>query len=113
MNITNINLTTNQICGNPDGTAMAIAVAPGYKYEDGKRTDIVEYIKVSTVFVDNAFEKMNVKVYDLKTALSQDGINLAGGKKKVKFKNLTGKIYRTGNGDYAISASADAMEVLP
>jgi len=112
MNITELTLTANQICGNADGIAIALAIASGYKYEDGKRTDEITHMKVSAVFVDNSFEKMNVKIADLKPILTQEIIETAGGKKKVKFKNLTGRIYRTGNGEYAISASADAIEVL-
>lgn len=113
MNLMNIFLNTAQICGNTDGTAMAIGVAPGYQYQDGKKTDTITYTKVNTVFVDNAYEKMSVKVLDTKPILTQEAIELAGGKKKIKFKNLTGKIYRTANGDYAVSVSADSMEVLP
>lgn len=113
MNLMNIILNTAQISGNTDGTAMAIGVSPGYQYQDGKKTDTITYTKVNTVFVDNAYEKMSVKVLDTKPILTQEAIELAGGKKKIKFKNLTGKIYRTANGDYAVSVSADSMEVLP
>ena len=55
---------------------------------------------------------MNVKVTDLKAVLTQEMIDAAGGKMKVKFKNLTGKIYRTNSGVYDVSASADGVEVI-
>jgi len=112
MIITNIQLTPPQISGNAEGTGIPLSVAPGYKYEDGKRTEEITHIKVCVVFVDKAYEKMNVKVTDLKAVLTQEMIDAAGGKMKVKFKNLTGKIYRTNSGVYDVSASADGVEVI-
>lgn len=112
MNITKIELNNAQISGNEDGTGIAIGIAPGYEYVDGQRTDNITYMKLEVVFPDNGYEKINVKIKDLKLLLTAEQLEKQGGKKKVKLKNLTGRFYRTGSGDYALSATADAMEVI-
>ena len=101
-----------QLSGNADNSGIITGIAPGYEYADGKRTDNVTHMKVETVFPNNKFEKVTVKVKDLKLPISAEQLEQAGGQKKVKFKNLTGRFYRDNTGEYRLSASADSMEVL-
>jgi len=112
MDYRRIQLFAKNLLGNDDGTAIALGVKPRYKFDDGKPTDVVEALIVEVVATDNNYEKMMIKVFDLKAPISQELIAQAGGHKKVKFKNLTGKLYRTANGDLAVSASATTLEVL-
>lgn len=112
MDLTKIELTAKQITGNDEGRAIVTAITPGYEYQDGKKTDNVTYMALTSVFPNNSYEKLKVKVLDMKLPLTAEQLK-AQGEKKVKFKNLRGKVYRTGNGDYAVSATADSLEVLP
>lgn len=111
MNITQFELTMQQISGNEDGRGIATGIVPGNEYKDGKKTDNITHMVVTTVFPSNGYEKLNVKVWDLKLPLTAEQLK-SQGEKKIKFKNLRGKLYRTGHGDYAVSATADSLEVL-
>lgn len=108
INILKLELTPEQISGNSEGEGIALDVSNGYEYKDGQKTDNVTYKKVRTVFPNNGYEVLNVKVLDLKLPIAEGQQNEV----KVKFKNLRGKIYRTSNGDYAVSATADGLEVI-
>ncbi|MBR1649974.1 MAG: hypothetical protein IJ691_02295 [Lachnospiraceae bacterium] len=112
MRIIDITLNTMQVSGNADGTAIMTGISAGYEYVDGKRTDNITHTKIEAVFPTNKYEKITVKVKDLKLPITADQLEQAGGQKKVKFKNLTGRFYRGNSGDYILSASADSMEVL-
>ncbi len=112
MQITSLILSSNQICGNQDGSAIITGIREGYEYVDGKRTDSLSHMKVDAVFPQNKYEKLTVKVKDLKIPISQEQLEKSGGQKNVRFKNLTGRFYRTNSGEYALSASADSMEVI-
>ncbi|WP_297430661.1 hypothetical protein [Clostridium sp.] len=83
MNITKIELNNAQISGNADGTGIAIGIAPGYEYSDGKRTDKITHMKLEVVFPDNGYEKINVKIKDLKLTLTVEQLEQHGGKKKL------------------------------
>jgi len=107
-----IQLTTTQITGNADGTAIALSVTDGVSYAEGKPTDEVVCKKVSVVCHDNHYKSVAVKVKDLKIPLTPELLQQSGGQKKVKFKNLTGKFWRNNNGEYILSASADSLEVI-
>lgn len=111
MKITDIKLTVTQIAGNAEGTGILLNMAPGYDYVDGKRTDTQSHIKYEAVFPDNAFEKILVKVPG-KSVVREEQLVQQNGKLKVKFKNLTGRFYRTNSGEYALSCSADSVEVI-
>ncbi|MCR4596860.1 MAG: hypothetical protein K5673_08765 [Lachnospiraceae bacterium] len=111
MNFFDIVLTPLQLSGNNDGVGIALSVSPGYQYSDGIKTDNISHLKITTVFPDNSFDKCSVKVMDLKCPVTQEKIVSSGGKLKVKFKNLTGKLYRASTGEIMISASADSAEV--
>lgn len=111
INILKLELTPEQISGNSEGEGIALDISNGYEYKDGQKTDIVTYKKVRTVFPNNGYEVLNVKVLDLKLSMIEEQIQQQR-EVKVKFKNLRGKIYRTSNGDYAVSATADGLEVI-
>lgn len=113
MNITKINLFPEQIAGNAEGVGILLSMAPGYDYVDGKRTDTQSHIKYEAVFPENAFEKILVKVPGTKPLMAQEQLAQQSGKLKVRFKNLAGRYYRSANsGEYALSCSADSVEVI-
>ena len=112
MNISNIILTTAQISGSAEGSAIITRISEGYEFIDGKRTDNISHLKVEAVFPANKYEKVVVKVKDLKIPLTEEILEKAGGQKQVKFKNLTGRFYRSNSGEYLLSASADSLEVI-
>ncbi len=112
MDLTRIELTPDNLGGNKEGRGIALGITQGYEYDkNGKKTDKVTHMNVKTVFPDNGYEMLNVKVLDLNLPITAEQLK-AQKEKKVKFKNLRGKLYRTGHGDYAISALADSLEVL-
>lgn len=109
--ITDIKLTTEQIAGVNDGNALAVGITDGYEFVDGKRTEHQTHKKVEAVMLNNKYEKIIVKVVGIKQSLTAEMIAQSGGTVKVRFKNLTGKFYRTSSGEYALSCTADGVEV--
>lgn len=112
MRITDVTLNAMQISGNADGSAIITGISSGHEYVDGKRTENITHMKVEAVFPANKYEKVLVKVKDLKLPITVEQLEQAGGQKKVKFKNLSGRFYRGNSGDFLLSASADSMEVM-
>lgn len=112
MNIKNLILLPVQITGNNDATGILLGQNPGYDYQNGKRTDMQTHVKYEVVFPENNFEKVTVKVPGIKPVVSEEQLGLQKGKIKVKFKNLSGKFYRTNSGEYALTCSADGVEVI-
>ena len=112
MNITDVTLTPAQIAGNIDGIGVLLGETPGYDYVNGKRTDTQTHMKEEVVFLDNNFEKVVVKVPGTKQLVTGEQLAQQKGKIKVKFKNLRGRFYRTNSGEYALSCSADGVEVI-
>lgn len=110
--VTDVKLTAEQIAGVNDGSAFAVGIADGYEYVDGKRTENQTHKKVEAVMPNNKYEKILVKVAGVKHPLTAELIAQNGGTVKVRFKNLTGKFYRTSSGEYALSCTADAVEVV-
>ena len=111
MKITDVILTMSQIAGN-DGVGIVTGHSFGYEYAEGKRTDNITHVKLETVFPANKYEKVVVKVKNLKIPLTAEMLEKAGGQMQVKFINLTGRFYRSNSGEYLLSASADSLEVL-
>lgn len=109
--IKNLQLNTQQISGNSTGTGLLLSVSDGYEYVNGKATNNITHTKNTEVFPDNQYEKVTVKIKGSKPFVTNDQIQQKGGSVKVTFKNLTGRFYRTNTGEYALSASADSMEV--
>ena len=112
MRVTDVILNVNQISGNSEGTGISTGMTIVNQYLNGKKTDIPAYLKVETVFPDNKYEKLNVKVRDLKLPLTEEQLKQKR-EVRIRFKNLTGRFYRTEMGTYELSVSADSMEVLP
>lgn len=112
MKVTNINLMPTQIAGNAEGAGILLNMTPGYDYVEGKRTDTQSHIKYEVVFSDNAYEKVLVKVPGTKAIITGEQLAQQSGRIKVRLKNLTGKFYRTNSGEYALSCSADGVEVI-
>lgn len=107
----NIKLTASQIAGNQEGKGILLEERAGYDYVDGKRTENQTHIKYQVVFPENNFEKVTVKVPGTKSVVNPEQLAQQGNL-NVKFKNLTGKIYRKNSGEYDISVSADSLEVV-
>lgn len=112
MRITDIKLTVEQITGTSDGSALAVGIADGFEYVNGKRTENQTHKKVEAVMPNNKYEKVTVKVDGVKNPLTPELIAQGGGTVKVKFKGLTGKFYRTNSGEYALSCTATGVEVV-
>ena len=112
MKVTDIILNTNQITGNENGEAILLNVTNGYEYVNGKATDNVANQKYTVVCPTNGYEKIIVKIKGDKPVITNEQIQAKGGQVKAKFKNLTGRFYRTNSGEYALSASADGLEVM-
>lgn len=110
--ITDIILTAEQIVGSREGVALAVGISEGYQYEDGKRTENITHKKVEIVIPSRKYEKVTVKVQGVKHPLSTELLAQNGGAVKVRFKNLLGKFYRTSSGEYALSCTADGIEVI-
>ena len=107
----NIKLNTEQLCNNKDTTVLLIAIREGVEYQDGKPTGNISHYKYDTVLPYNAYEKLTVKIAGV-PLITQEQIDQKGGTVKVKFRNLVGAVYMKSNGEFAISASADGMEVV-
>ena len=112
MKVTDIILTAEQIAGVIDGSALALSITEGFEYSEGKKTDNMTHKKVEAVMLHNKFDKVSVKVKGTKHSLTNELIVQQGGSAKVKFKNLQGRFYRTSTGEYALSCSADSVEVV-
>jgi len=112
MRITDIILTAEQICGNSEGQALLLGTTEGFEYADGKKTDNHTHNKAESVFHMNRYEKATVKVMNTKQVITNEQIAQQGGSVKVKFKNLSGRFYRTASGEYELSCKADGMEVI-
>lgn len=112
MKITDINLNAMQIAGNADGIGLLIGMTAGFDYVDGKKTANQSHIKYEIVFQDNLYNKEVVKVPGTKPIVTPEQLEQQKGKIKVKFKNLSARFYRTNNGEYALSAKAEGVEVI-
>lgn len=112
MNICKIELFPQQIAGTPEATGLLIEEREGRDYIDGKPSDTVSHRKCTIVFPLNSYEKVIVKVTGGKPVITNEEIQQKGGTVKVRLKGLTGKFYRTNSGEYALSASAEGMEVI-
>jgi len=109
--LTKIQLTPQQICGNPNGSCILLEISEWKEFVDGKATDNVVGVKLGVVCPDNMYEKLTVKVKG-KVVLTNEQLQQKGGQLKIAFKNLTGKFYRTNSGEYGLSCSADGFEVV-
>lgn len=114
MNITDIVLTQEQITNAADGIMQAVDITDGYDYVDGKRAEFPSFKKVIMVLPKRKFERVAVKVYDLKLPLSSEMIEQKGGSVKVRAKALVGRFYFDREShEYKLSCKAEGLEVLP
>ncbi len=109
--ISNVTLTAEQICNSKDIAVLLVAVREGAEYKDGKATGNIDHYKHDAVLPCNQFEKITVKIKGA-PIITQEQLEQKGGSIKVRFKNLTGKFYRTSTGEYALSATAEGLEVV-
>lgn len=112
MRVTDFNLTKEQISGTPNATGILTGVRARKGYIDGKPTDTITHYIYESVFDENGYEKVNVKIKGDKPLITSEMLEAKGGSVKVRFKGLTGKFYRTNSGEYALSCSAEGLEVL-
>lgn len=109
--INNIIITAEQICNSKDTAVLLVSVRKGIEYANGKPTGNIDHYKYDSALPYNQFEKIPVKIKG-NPLVTQEQLEKNGGTLKVRFKNLTGKLYRTSTGEYSLSASADGLEVV-
>lgn len=112
MRVTDFTLDASDISGNAEGIGYLLGQRPYYEYVSGKKTENQLGITYNGVFPDNLFEKAAVKVANTQVVITDEQILKSNGKMKVRFKNLTGKFYRTNSGEYVLSCRADGLEVI-
>ena len=108
--VTDITFTIDQIAKSD--TVLITAVKELYHYDvNGKRTDQLEGYRHSVVAPDNKFVELEIKTST--AAVTQEQLDAAkGGVIKAKGKGFSGRFYRTRTGDYAFTATAEALEPL-
>ena len=109
--LTTVTLTAEQICNSKDVSVILVSVKKGEEYKDGKPTGVIDHYKHEIALPYNQYEKITVKMKGA-CILTQEQLEQKGGSLKVRFKNLTGKFYRTNSGEYGLSATAEGMEVV-
>ena len=109
--ITSIGITAEQICHSKDTTVLLVSVREGAEFKNGKPTGVIDHHKYDVALPFFQFEKVPVKIMGA-ALVTQEQLEQKGGSIKVRFKNLQGKFYRTNTGEYALSASADGLEVV-
>lgn len=109
--LTKVPLTAEQICNSKDTTVILVSVRGVPEYKDGKPTGNIDGYRYEVACPWAQLDKIKVKIKG-ELIVTQEQIDQKGGSMKIRFKNLTGKFYRTGNGDYELSASADGLEVV-
>lgn len=105
-------LTALQICGNPNGICVLLAISDLIEFIDGKPTGNIIGQKLTVVCPDNMYEKLTIKVKGEKAPITNEQLQQKGGQVKISLKNLSGKFYRNNSGEYALSCSADGFEVI-
>lgn len=79
MRVTDFYLTKEQLSGTPNATGIIIRVGAGKGYIDGKPTDTVTHYKYETVFDENGYEKVNVKIKGDKPLITSEMLEAKGG----------------------------------
>lgn len=85
---------------------------PLVRYENGKPTDDVIGTTYEVVQVGGDFEKFNVKVLDLDTAITEKEIKESKEQIYVDFDNAVCKLYTDSAGRIQVSVKADSINVL-
>ena len=112
MKVTDVILNSEQISGNAEGSGFLLEQILTSEYINGKRAETPSLLRYGVVFPENDFEKVFVKIPGTKTIVSAEQLAQNKGKIRIKFKNLRGKFYRTNSGEYALTCSADGVEVI-
>lgn len=88
-----------------------LAIRPVYHYDNGNRTDMLEGFKY---LVGDAalFEQLEVKILNVQPLLSTKQLQEATAPIWVRFTNCIARPYRTDKGSYAISFSADSVDMI-
>ena len=105
-----INFTIEQIAKND--VVLITAVKELWHYdESGKRTDESDGFRYTVVAPANRFTEFNIKTPT--ATVTQEQLDAAkDGVVKAKVKGFSGRFYRTKTGDYAFTATAEALEPL-
>lgn len=112
MRVTDVILTQEQILnGDADASVLLTGVREGFLYENGQITSKIDHYKYDVVIPTRKYEKLTVKISG-RAILTNDMIELEGGVISVRLKGLTGKFYRTAGGEYALSATAEGVEIV-
>ena len=112
MVITSLKLYAQSIAGNPQGKGLVLKADDVQEYgPDGKPTGRIVGKKYTAIFKDNGYEKVLVKIPNTSNVITAEELQAANGEIPVIFENLQGKIYRTANGEYAISCTATDVKV--
>jgi len=112
MYIRNLKLTTQQIAGNNEGQGVLINIRPGYDYENGVRTNRISHIKYDTIFEDNLFERVTVKIEGTVPLIARESLIAKGNRLHVRFTDLSGTLYQNSRGEWQISATATNIEII-
>lgn len=107
--ISDIEFTIDQIAGGD--TVLLTDIREVFAYEGGKRTEKPDGFRCTVVAPLRKYTQLTIKVpravvTEEQLAASKDGMI------KVKVKGFRGRFYRTREGDYAFTSTADAMEVV-
>lgn len=112
INILSLILIPEQISGNKQASGLLLSTTLRHEYIDGKPTENIVEILYETVFPDNLFEKISVRIKGSKPVITNEEIKKNGGTVKIQFTNLSGRFYRSKSGEYALSVTADGIEVI-
>ena len=114
MNITDIVLTQEQITNAVDGIMQAVDITDGYDYVDGKRAESPSFKKVTMVLPKRKFERVVVKVYDMKnSAFHQKMIERREEVLRLEQKHWQEDLFDRESREYKLSCKAEGLEVLP
>ncbi len=107
--VTDIAFSIEQIAGSD--IVLLTDIRESYSYEDGKRTNTLEGFKNTVVAPSRKFTEFTIKTP--KAVITPEQLAAAkDGMLKVKVKGFAGRFYRTRDGEYAFTATADALEVV-
>ena len=110
INISKVSFPLSQIIG--EAKLALLHSRKLIRYEDGKPTDEVIGTTYEVVEVGGDYEKFNVKVQDIDTAISEEEIRASKEQIFVEFENATCKLYTDSNGRVQVSVKADSINVL-
>lgn len=99
------------ILRNSTGEATVYKVADVKEFVDGKPTNKVMGLKLYVLSPDEDDSPLAIKVMG-ESKITNDLIRQKGGVVKVRFSHLVGKFYRDNRGEWTLTCSAEAVEVM-